>query len=35
MMDMDSGELRLPMVGLNADEQASLRATLQAYGAIE
>ncbi|MCH2612063.1 MAG: 4-hydroxy-tetrahydrodipicolinate synthase [Pirellulales bacterium] len=35
MMDMDSGELRLPMVGLNADEQALLRATLQAYGAIE
>ncbi len=35
MMGMDSGELRLPMVSLNADEQTSLRETLKAYGAIE
>ena len=35
MMGMDSGQLRLPMVALNDTELASLRETLQAYGAIE
>lgn len=35
MMGMDSGELRLPMVALDDTELASLRETLQAYGAIE
>jgi 4-hydroxy-tetrahydrodipicolinate synthase len=29
----DSGELRLPMVALNADELAALRKTLEVYGA--
>lgn len=34
ILGRDTGELRMPLTPLAADQEASLRATLAAYGAL-
>ena len=34
LLGRDTGDLRLPMVGLSADQEAKLQATLVRYGLL-